>query len=142
MHHCKIITLLFLISIAGCGKSPLLNKVRTNINEVSGNIFLSEKFPGKNIDFSLTWQTSPSLEELGVFEIELKTPLDTNQTLNAFIWMPEMGHGSSPIEISKTSLTNYLFSEVAFIMPGLWVLHIELLENNQVVDKWQKSIVL
>jgi hypothetical protein len=120
----------------------LFNKLHTNINEVSGNIFLSEKFPGKNIDFSLTWKTSPSLEELGVFEIELKTPLDTTQTLNAFIWMPEMGHGSSPIEISKTSSLNYIFSEVAFIMPGLWVLHIELLENNQVVEKWQKSIVL
>jgi hypothetical protein len=56
--------------------------------------------------------------------------------------MPDMGHGSSPVEMKPLNSTDYIFSELAFIMPGLWVLHVEILENNQVVDQWQKSITL
>jgi hypothetical protein len=139
----RYFTIIFLTCfLAGCGKSPLLNKLTKNNSEVSGNVLLSESFPIKNIEFVLNWKTPPSLEELGVFEIELKGPLAPNLSINAFIWMPEMGHGSSPIEVMKSSDLNYIFSEVAFIMPGLWVLHIEILENNKVVDKWQRSIVL
>ncbi|NOT80011.1 MAG: hypothetical protein HOP07_13535 [Bacteriovoracaceae bacterium] len=140
MRYYSIILLVCLLT--GCGKSPLFNKVTKTAGEISGNILLSENFPMKNIEFSLNWKTPPSLEELGVFEIELKEPLAPNLSINAFIWMPEMGHGSSPIEVIKSSDLNYVFSEVAFIMPGLWVLHVEILENNKVVDKWQKSIVL
>lgn len=127
---------------ASCGKPPLFNKMTKTVNEVSGNILLSEKFSTKNIEFSFNWKVAPSLEELSSFEIEFKEPLSPNLSIKAYIWMPEMGHGSSPIEITKSSDLNYIFTEVAFIMPGLWVLHLEILENNKVVDKWQKSIVL
>jgi hypothetical protein len=140
MRYCTIILLACLL--ASCGKSPLFNKVSKSTGEITGNILLSENFPIKNINFYFKWKIPPSLEELGVFEIELEKPLTPNFSINAFIWMPEMGHGSSPIEVMKSSDLNYIFSEVAFIMPGLWVLHIEIIENNIVVDKWQKSIVL
>lgn len=132
MRNFKIIILLSLTLFASCGKSPLFNKVE----KAAGSIVAISN------SFSLKWTTPPSLSELGVFELTLSSPLKTTQTINAYIWMPDMGHGSSPIEIKQVSELQYIFSEVAFIMPGLWVLHIEILENNQVVDQWQKSIVL
>lgn len=134
--------IIIIMTFAACGKSPLFNKISKNITEISGNAALNEKFPSKNINFILIWKSPPGLEELGVFEIELTKPMAPELTLDAFIWMPEMGHGSSPIVITKSTDLNYIFSEIAFIMPGLWVLHVEIKENNKVVDKWQKSLFL
>ncbi len=142
MRYTTIVIILLSVFNISCGKSPLFNKLEKSVQEISGGASLSEQFPKNKIDFSITWTTPPGLDEMGAFEIELTTPLKTNQTLNAYIWMPDMGHGSSPFEKVQVSSTQYNFSEIAFIMPGLWVLHIEILEDNQVVDEWQKSIVL
>lgn len=142
MRNYKIILLLFALTVLSCGKSPLLNKVSKNLNEISGGILLNEQFPNEKISFSINWITEPGLENLSSFELKLARPLSQTQTFNIYIWMPEMGHGSSPVEISQLNATDYSVREIAFIMPGLWILHIEILENNQVIDQWQKSIML
>lgn len=142
MRYYKIIFLLFIFTLANCGKSPLLNKVNKNLNEVTGGVLLSEEFSKEQLGFSMNWILAPALDDLSSFEFKLERPLKNNQTLNVYIWMPEMGHGSSPIDMKQLNSTDYVFSELAFIMPGLWVLHIEILENNQVMDQWQKSITL
>ena len=90
----------------------------------------------------MNWITTPSLQDLSSFELKLERPLSQNQSLNIYIWMPDMGHGSSPVEIKQLNSTDYIISDIAFIMPGLWVLHVQILENNQVMDQWQKSITL
>lgn len=137
-----VIFMLVSLLLAGCGKSPLLNKLENSFQEVSGSIFLSERFPNKALEFTIQWTVAPSLEVLSSFEITTAIPLKENQTLNAYIWMPDMGHGSSPFEKNQVNSNLYNFSEVAFIMPGLWVLHVELIEDNLVVDEWQKSYTL
>lgn len=142
MRNSKIILFLFIFSLASCGKSPLLNKVNKNLNEVTGSVLLSEQFTKEQLGFSINWSVAPGLDELSSFDLKLERALKINQTLNVYIWMPEMGHGSSPVVMNQLNSTDYNFSELAFIMPGLWVLHIEILENNQVVDQWQKSITL
>lgn len=142
MHYFKVVFFLFIFTLASCGKSPLLNKVSKNLNEVTGGVLLSEQFTNEQLGFSVNWIISPTLDELSSFEFKLERSLKSNQNLNVYIWMPEMGHGSSPIEMKQLNSTDYIFNEIAFIMPGLWVLHIEILENNQVVDQWQKSITL
>lgn len=129
-------------TLTSCGKSPLFNKVSKNLSEVTGGVLLSEQFTKEQLGFSMNWIVSPTLDDLSSFEFKLDRPLKNNQTLNVYIWMPEMGHGSSPVEMKQLNSTDYIFSELAFIMPGLWVLHVEILENNQVVDQWQKSITL
>lgn len=142
MRYHQIILCLLALTLMSCGKSPLLNKVSKNINEIGGGILLSEQFPNEKLGFSMNWIVPPGLDDLSSFNLKLARPLPQAQTLNIYIWMPEMGHGSSPVEIKKMNSTDYLISEIAFIMPGLWVLHVEILENNQVVDQWQKSITL
>lgn len=142
MCHYKIILFLLALTLLSCGKSPLLNKVSKASNEIAGDILLSEQFPNEKLSFSMNWTVSPGLDNLSSFDLKLARPLNQNQTLNIYIWMPDMGHGSSPIDIKQLNSTDYAVSEIAFIMPGLWVLHVEILENNQVVDQWQKSITL
>lgn len=142
MRYYKIVFFLFIFTLASCGKSPLLNKVGKNLGEITGGVLLSEQFRNEQLGFSINWITAPGLDDLSSFEFKLERPLKNNQSLNVYIWMPEMGHGSSPVEMKQLNSTDYIFSELAFIMPGLWVLHVEILENNQVVDQWQKSITL
>jgi hypothetical protein len=142
MHYFKIILFLFLSALASCGKPPIFNKVEKNVMNVTGGIFLEEQFPNRTNSFSYKWIVAPTLSDVSSFELTLAKPLNANQTINAYLWMPEMGHGSSPIEIKQLSNTDYIFSELAFIMPGLWDLHIEILENNQVIESWQRSFTL
>jgi hypothetical protein len=142
MRHYKIILFLLALTLLSCGKSPLLNKVSKASNEIAGGILLSEQFPNEKLNFSMNWTVSPGLDDLSSFDLKLARPLNQNQTLNIYIWMPDMGHGSSPVDIKQLNSTDYAVSEIAFIMPGIWVLHVEILENNQVVDQWQKSITL
>lgn len=142
MRYYKIVFFLFVFTLASCGKSPFLNKVAKNFSEIKGGDSLSEQFRQEKLGFSMNWITAPGLDDLSSFEFKLARPLKDNQMLNVYIWMPEMGHGSSPVEMKQLNSTDFIFSELAFIMPGLWVLHVEILENNQVVDQWQKSITL
>ena len=142
MRNYKIISFVLLLALTGCGKSPLLNKVNKNLYEVTGGILLSEQFPNQKIGFSLNWIVRPGLDELSSFELKLDRPLSAGQSLKVYLWMPEMGHGSSPVTTTQLNSTDYIFSELAFIMPGLWDLHVEILENNQVIDQWRKSITL
>ena len=35
------------------------------------------------------------------------------------LWMPDMGHGSTPTQVSQLDTGTYRASEVFFVMPGL-----------------------
>ncbi|MBY0416408.1 MAG: hypothetical protein K2Q18_19690 [Bdellovibrionales bacterium] len=138
MRYFKIIFLTALVSIlSSCGKPPIFNKLEINsVLEVTRRLSLGGNF------ISLTWIVPPSTIQLSSFTVKLESPLPSNMSLHAYIDMPEMGHGSSPIEMNNLNELEYVFSEVSFFMSGLWVLHIELLENNTVVDEWQRSYIL
>ena len=141
MHYFKIILITLLIS--SCGKSPLFNKAGKTMPVLSGSIQeYTDGFPSEKIGFSLSWIVAPSLDELSAFDLTLEKELKPGQSITAYIWMPEMGHGSSPIEIKILASTEIQFTELAFIMPGFWVLHLEIIENNKVIDQWQSPITL
>lgn len=125
-----------MLLLLGCGKPPFMNKLDDVANEISSI------FPYEDIEFTLKWNVPPSLSELSSLDLNLNKPLDEEITIHAYLWMPDMGHGSSPIEIQKLNSTTYSLTELAFIMPGFWVLHIELKENNRTIHQWQKSITL
>ena len=40
--------------------------------------------------------------------------------MNVVLWMPAMGHGSSPVKLTLTGLNYYQVSQAYFIMPGNW----------------------
>ncbi|MBC7370761.1 MAG: FixH family protein [Bdellovibrionaceae bacterium] len=37
------------------------------------------------------------------------------------LWMPEMGHGSSPVELKDAGKNHYIVSKAYFTMPGTWL---------------------
>mgnify|MGYP000547503608 CR=1 FL=1 len=56
-----------------------------------------------------------------------------SHTIKAYLWMPEMGHGSTPIKINKIADGIYELSNIEFIMGGLWDLHFEFVDDNNTV---------
>ena len=135
MRYLKIIILASILFSMSCGKSPLLNKVNKPTTSLTGNIMVEE-------GYSLKWIVAPTLDELSSLELSLKGPLPPTRKLHAYLWMPEMGHGSSSIEITQINANDFVLSELAFIMPGLWVLHLEILEDQRIITQWQKSFTL
>ena len=61
--------------------------------------------------------------------------VDPAATPFVYLWMPSMGHGSSPIKTTRTDVGTFNSSGVFFVMPGNWDIHVQLKSGNQVVDE-------
>lgn len=128
---------LIIFSFYGCGKSPLQMK---KSNEVSGNAGLESAKVLKTTQHSLVlnW-LSPvnSADEAHALLIVKKNGVvvDLPEQIQIFLWMPTMGHGSSPITIKKIGTGLYDLSQVYFIMDGFWQLRVQIKNGNDVVDE-------
>lgn len=40
------------------------------------------------------------------------------------LWMPSMGHGSSPVTITQVGVNKYQIQQAYFIMPGQWLVRV------------------
>lgn len=63
--------------------------------------------------------------EAGQFLVDIMTPnaeLYTN--LKVDLWMPDMGHGSSPVTLKQLRHNYYLVTDAWFMMPGNWVVRL------------------
>lgn len=79
----------------------------------------------------LSWKIGPStkVENKAVLlfkNIKTKEIVSITSGLNAYLWMPGMGHGSSPIRIDYLEEGIVLLSTIHFIMPGEWELRLQL----------------
>lgn len=52
--------------------------------------------------------------------------------LAVVLWMPSMGHGSSPVTIERLDRGTYRVSEVFFTMAGDWEIRVQLKAGNDV----------
>lgn len=62
--------------------------------------------------------------------------------IQAKLWMPEHGHGSAPVKVELNSQGEFELSNLWFIMPGKWSLHLEIYQENRLVDEYVLPIEL
>jgi hypothetical protein len=62
-------------------------------------------------------------------------PGDIEGEVAVVLWMPSMGHGSSPVSVAKIDVGTYRASQVFFTMPGDWEIRIQRLVNGAVVEQ-------
>ncbi len=135
MKNCIVVCLFFLLS--GCGKSPLQMK---KTNDVSGStgIEIAKTLKTTQQSLALNW-LSPvnSTDEGHALLIAKRNGIATDlpDQMKIFLWMPTMGHGSSPITIKKLGTGLYDLSQIYFIMDGFWQLRIQLKNGNEVIDE-------
>lgn len=148
----KIFLFLFVFLSFSCGKSPFMNESSEKQKESASTEFEGVLVTGRSTrveqnekmqyKLRLLWEVGPDQNGenklvLLVNDLNGKR-VSFSKDFNAYIWMPSMGHGSSPISIHEVSEGIYELSDIYFIMGGHWEFYIQLKENQQIFGelKW------
>lgn len=89
-----------------------------------------------NLCLQMSWESRPNQESMGSFIVDVSdleghaSTLPPQASLGVVLWMPSMGHGSSPVRVDPLSESRYRASRVFFIMPGEWEIHFQV-HNSQ-----------
>ena len=135
------------IFLCGCAKPHYVNDLASNNQGINGEcgLYLSSE----NLCLTMKWEIFPSESTLGsmtltFFDKDNPTQaISPKNNLDIVLWMSSMGHGSSPVTVTKREEGIYLATEIFFIMPGPWEIRYQLKdENNQVVDEVIQNIII
>ena len=90
------------------------------------------------------WEKRPTTTEKGVFRFKIvrpnllddsAIPVDFEKDPAVVLWMPDMGHSSSPTKVERIDQGSYRVSNVFFIMPGQWQIRFQILNGNRGQDE-------
>lgn len=94
---------------------------------------------------SYVWEKTPTETDFGtfLFKIFKQNPVDGSSiledlsggVLTVVLWMPSMGHGSSPVTVARLGVGLYRASNVFFTMRGEWEIRFQLKAGNAVQDQ-------
>ena len=91
-----------------------------------------------------TWEVLPTEDAYGsfIFKTFHLSPADGSVIaddlpgkLAVVLWMPAMGHGSSPVTIDRIDVGTYRASKVFFTMKGDWEIRFQLKDGNAINDE-------
>ena len=117
--------LLFIVigfAFTACGKSPWSDYVNENHLGPSPQgkpVVTCPLLDGNQIQ----WLQGPTVNVESSFQIAFVEKPDFNLKIDLF--MPDMGHGSSPVQIEALDETHFLVKRVYFIMHGDWLVRIK-----------------
>lgn len=140
---------------SGCIESPLLKHSKAGsdlpIRFAQANTKCRLPFSNAALCASLEWETIPSDERRGSFLLRFwnlklgneNGPYVTPENpIFVKLWMPSMGHGSSPVRVEtlldsgKVAIPGiFRVSEVFFVMGGEWEIWIQLRDGTVVRDQ-------
>ncbi len=120
-----------LAALASCAKPTYVSNGGTVTTKTRSDACAS-RFEAAAICVDLKWERRPTEDALGTFIFTFTDSLTgdlidfTNDELpKVILWMPAMGHGSSPVIVEKVSLGIYRAKEVYFGMKGDWQIRFE-----------------
>lgn len=144
----KILLFLATVSLTACAQPKYENVIKESN---PGNGSTSEKVSQcqvkfKNSQYCLTWvwEVEPTDSVAGslVFKISRGNNFDDSPVLTDFdfpvsvlLWMPSMGHGSSPTKTEKLDVGTYRTSNVFFVMPGDWEIRFQVKDGKTITDE-------
>lgn len=143
---CSLLVLSIFTSQIGCAQPKYEvkseNKIENSTQESKATCDLH--FIKSGLCLSIIWEKMPTDTEAGsfVFKSFKLNSYDSSQVLvdlaflpKVLLWMPGMGHGSSPTVVQKLDTGTYLASKVYFVMPGDWEIKIQLLNGKTLEDE-------
>jgi hypothetical protein len=90
------------------------------------------------ICLTFAWEKVPTEEDFGSFTFQTSrngTPEDLSPDPSVVLWMPSMGHGSSPVTVTHLATGSYHASQVFFTMKGGWQIRFQLKDGGTVKDE-------
>lgn len=136
---CKnFLLILITLSIISCGKSPL--QMKKDSNEIQGQTGLeaTKVFSTTGNAIDLIWLSPINSNDVGHFLLiskKNKIASDIPTDFKIFLWMPSMGHGSSPVTIKKIATGIYDVTDVYFIMDGDWQIKVQLKTGTSILEE-------
>ena len=133
----KIICLLpLLLVLNACAKPQYLSQETNGVGKAeSGGCLATFQTADSCVD--LKWEKMPTESEMGSFIFTFSNPstsvlLDVASETNPkiILWMPSMGHGSSPVTVERLSVGLYRAKNVFFTMKGDWEIRFQT-SNDQ-----------
>ena len=150
-----------LLSALGCGKSPLLNHAQANggggnpgaptphLTDERGQCPL--QFTGAGLCASITWDKPPVSDAAATLVLRYWNKdsgtfngpyINPSHAVGVKLWMPDMGHGSSPVAVAQAVDQAgvavpgvFKATNIYFIMPGAWEVHVQLKDGTTVVEE-------
>lgn len=139
---------LLLLLFPSCGDSPFLNEESPS-SEIAGNQNLNSEgllFNGEQLKIQPFWREGPFVlnqSRLLIVVTNLEgVPVSPELELNVMLWMPDMGHGSFPVDVIEIDEGVYEAKEIFFTMPGYWDIHFQLTQREEVLEevKWPLNL--
>lgn len=149
----KILALIFLLF--GCAQPKYVNK----LNSENGSVHEEKKsncdivFTKSKMCLSWKWEEKPTSSEMGslIFKtfrlnnydqtaIQIDPIFEQTSVPQVVLWMPSMGHGSSPTNTIRLDVGTFRVSDVFFIMPGEWQIKFQIKNGEEVLDEAQVAV--
>ncbi len=140
--------ILLLSLLLGCAKPNYVSSEAERDRYAPSQNACPLYFSEERLCLSIKWSVYPTEETLGAFTMTFfaeenpQKPITPHLTPFVKLWMPSMGHGSSPVVITQTAEGMYLVSEVYFTMLGAWEIRFQLKNNTDVIEEQIQKINL
>jgi hypothetical protein len=149
----SFVSLLSGICLSACGNSPLLHHrsavepsaLRPADSSPANVARCSLILNTSKLCAQLSWDQGPQSHGESAFTLSFSglsaqgfsngSLQDPTTNFNVYLWMPDMGHGSSPVEIRRSETGLYKVTRAYFIMPGTWEIRIQVGPANSPNDE-------
>jgi hypothetical protein len=149
----KTLSILLLFLLAGCAEPKYVKDSEagaggTNAQESKAECQAS--FSTSGLCLTWYWEKKPTSTEMGSLVFKTyrlnsidQTPIevDLTTTPQVVLWMPSMGHGSTPTQTTRVDEGTYRATNVFFVMPGDWEIRFQVKTGTEVVDETHISLV-
>ncbi len=138
----KYLIVFLALTLCACARPdylPEATAVNNEQNDPQSNCTIL--FNKENICAELLWKQAPTSTDFSEFELRFNASIPA-ENLSVILWMPSMGHGSSPVKIESLGDGKFRVFKVFFIMPGDWEIRIVLKDSQATLDQAHVPLVV
>ena len=144
-----IATLVFVFPMVSCANPKYFTPESGGGNAFEKLNTCQAQFNSKHC-VSYAWEKMPKDSETGSFLFKTfrqnaadgSPVLEDLGTMAVVLWMPSMGHGSSPVTVERLDVGTYRAKNVFFVMKGEWDIRFQVKDGSDVKDEAIIPIVL
>ena len=137
----------FILLLTGCARPKTESSAPAAAGPQSQEFFAADcsiHFQASGDCLSWRWEKAPTSSERGslIFKIYRAnvvdgTPVELDMATmpSVVLWMPSMGHGSSPASVQRLDVGTYRAFNLFFVMPGIWQIKFQVPQGDQVQDE-------
>ncbi len=137
---------IILLLLGACAKPRYVDGLESKLDGISGECgFL---FSSENLCLKTEWVQKPTESTFGEMTLSFVDRNDNSRFVDPLkdpfivLWMPSMGHGSSPVKIERVDIGRYRATDIFFIMPGPWDIRYQLRDGIDVLEEKIQKITI